>query len=125
MISDVLANGPALVAWAAVLYKLSSRRRSPDDPAAHPYLWTLVALASALTVLAHPVYFALDRLVGVPNLARLIGHGFIMLTAHTPGFGPDQLGELLRTPDTGALRLRARTGRELELGAFARRTGAR
>ena len=81
MISDVLANGPALVAWAAVLYKLSARRRSPDDPAAHPYLWTLLALASALTVLAHPVYVTLDRLAGIPNLARLLGHGFIMLTA--------------------------------------------
>ena len=81
MISDVLANGPALVAWAAVLYKLSRWRRSPDDPAAPPYLWTLVALASALTVLAHPVYMTLDRLAGIPNLARLLGHGFIMLTA--------------------------------------------
>jgi hypothetical protein len=81
MISDVLANGPALVAWAAVLYKLSLLRRSPDDPAARPYLWTLVALASALTVLAHPVYLTLDRLAGIPNLARLLGHGFIMVTA--------------------------------------------
>ncbi|MFN8632893.1 MAG: MAB_1171c family putative transporter [Chloroflexota bacterium] len=79
--SDILANGPALIAWAAVLYKLSSRRRSPDDPAVHPYLWTLVALASALTVLSHPVYVTLDRLAGIPNLARLLGHSFIMLTA--------------------------------------------
>jgi hypothetical protein len=81
VISDVLANGPALVAWAAVLYKLSSRRRSPDDPAAHPYLWTLLALALALTVLAHPVYVTLDRLAGIPNLARLLGHSFIVLAA--------------------------------------------
>lgn len=81
MISDALANGPVLVAWAAVLYKLSSLRRGPDDPAARPYLWTLVALALALTVLAQPVYVTLDRLAGVPNLARLLGHGFIMLTA--------------------------------------------
>lgn len=81
MISDVLSNGPALVAWAAVLYKLSLLRRSPDDPAARPYLWTLVALASALTVLAHPVYMTVDRLTGIPNLARLLGHDFIMLTA--------------------------------------------
>ena len=81
MISDVLANGPALVAWTAVLYKLSARRRSPDDPAAHPYLGTLVALALALTVLAHPVYVTLDRLAGIPNLARLLGHSFIVLAA--------------------------------------------
>ena len=81
MISDVLANGPALVAWAAVLYKLSARRRSPDDPAAHPYLGTLVALALALTVLAHPVYVTLDHLAGIPNLARLLGHSFIVLAA--------------------------------------------
>ena len=81
MISDVLANGPALVAWAAVLYKLSARRRRPDDPAAHPYLGTLVALALALTVLAHPVYVTLDHLAGIPNLARLLGHSFIVLAA--------------------------------------------
>ncbi|HZO30364.1 MAG TPA: hypothetical protein VFH48_30705, partial [Chloroflexota bacterium] len=35
----------------------------------------------ALTVLAHPIYVTLDRLAGIPNLARLLGHSFIVLAA--------------------------------------------
>lgn len=81
MLNDVLANGPAVLAWAAVAYQLPALRRSPDDPAARAYLLTLCALASALTVLAHPVYFALDRLIGIPNLARLLGHSCILVTS--------------------------------------------
>ena len=42
---------------------------------------SLGALASALTVLAHPVYFALDGLIGIPNLARLLGHSCIVVTS--------------------------------------------
>ena len=53
---------------------------------------------------------------------------FALLTAHTPGFGPDRLGEELarafgRLPgevETGDLDLRAASGARLRLGAFAR-----
>jgi len=53
---------------------------------------------------------------------------FALLTAHTPGFGPDRLGEELtrafgRGPadvETGDLELHAANGAHLRLGAFAR-----
>jgi 23S rRNA (cytosine1962-C5)-methyltransferase len=67
--------------------------------------------------------------------AELVGgsDGFLLLTAHTPGFGQDRLAELMATAlgvpegvvERGALRLPATTGRVLELGAFARWPGAR
>ena len=57
--------------------------------------------------------------------------GFVLLTAHTPGFDADRLAELLRAhlggsrgaADRGALAVSTRDGRRLELGAFARRAG--
>jgi 23S rRNA (cytosine1962-C5)-methyltransferase len=59
--------------------------------------------------------------------------GFVLLTAHTPGFGPDQLAAELTAPfgiadadiDRGALGVTARTGATLDLGAFARWPGTR
>ena len=39
-----------------------------------------MALAAALTILLPPVYLAVDGLTGVPNLARLLGHGLILAT---------------------------------------------
>ena len=67
--------------------------------------------------------------------AELIGdaEGFVLLTSHTPGFGPDwlaaELAASLGAPgagvERGPLRLTARTGATLELGAFARWPGAR
>jgi 23S rRNA (cytosine1962-C5)-methyltransferase len=58
--------------------------------------------------------------------------GFVLLTAHTPGMGPDRLGDLLATGlrrapggiESGALGLSTGDGRRLELGAFARSYGA-
>jgi 23S rRNA (cytosine1962-C5)-methyltransferase len=67
--------------------------------------------------------------------AELIGgrDGFVLLTAHTPGFGPERLAEELaraigvppRRVERGRLRLTATAGSTLELGAFARWPGAR
>ena len=59
--------------------------------------------------------------------------GFVLLTAHTQGFGPEQLADALVAPfavsrariDRGPLQVTARTGATLELGAFARWLGAR
>jgi 23S rRNA (cytosine1962-C5)-methyltransferase len=53
---------------------------------------------------------------------------FVLLTAHTPGFGPDRLaGELARafrrsdaSVDAGELGIRAHSGAHLRLGAYAR-----
>ena len=72
-----------------------------------------------------------ELLVGCADLVEARG-GFVHLTAHTPGFGPERLGAALATalgpgtrPETGPLRLVARSGATLELGAFARSAGAR
>ena len=57
--------------------------------------------------------------------------GFMLLTAHTPNYGPDRLGSALvaaaRRPtariETGDLGLTTADGRTLELGGFARAPG--
>ncbi len=57
------------------------------------------------------------------------GPAFVVLSAHTPGFGPDRLGEALDDAlagvpggllETAELGLDARSGRRLALGAVAR-----
>ena len=69
------------------------------------------------------------------QVAELVGgpRGFVLLTAHTPGFWPDRLAEELAVslgaPDAGIergpLTLTARSGATLDLGAFARWPGKR
>jgi 23S rRNA (cytosine1962-C5)-methyltransferase len=72
-----------------------------------------------------------DRLDGLLDLcAELTGDepAFALLTAHTPGFGPDRLAAALATAfgrrpaevEAGELGLRAGTGAHLRLGAWAR-----
>lgn len=81
MAKELLDVGPALLAWTAVAYKLPALRRSPHDPALRAYWLTLLFLAIALTVLLPPVYLAIDRLAGFPNLARLLGHSSVLVTS--------------------------------------------
>ena len=54
--------------------------------------------------------------------------GFVLLTAHAEGIGPDDLGDRLSRVaagvEVGPLRLTAASGAVLELGAFARSSGA-
>jgi 23S rRNA (cytosine1962-C5)-methyltransferase len=60
-------------------------------------------------------------------------NGFVLLTAHTPGFSPERLAFMLgeafdASPagmELGPLFLRSATGRELDLGSFARWPGTR
>ena len=67
--------------WAAVIYRtwrLPKGARSPQRIA----LWlAIVALAMAATAFYPTVYQALDRAVGVPNLAELLGHSLILIAA--------------------------------------------
>jgi len=73
-----------------------------------------------------PLLHQVAELVDAPK-------GFVLLTAHTAGFGPEQLADMLAAPvgvsrarvDRGPLQVTARTGATLELGAFARWPGAR
>ena len=74
-----------------------------------------------------------DLEVLLAQCARLVRDrgGFVLLTAHTPGFGPAELSAALarslRVPvagiEAGNLDLTARSGRRLELGAYARWPG--
>ena len=74
-----------------------------------------------------------DLDVLLATCARLVRDrdGFVLLSAHTPGHGPDALaaalGGALRVPrariDAGDLVVEASSGRRLELGAFARWPG--
>jgi len=76
-----------------------------------------------------------DLLPLLDQVAELVGgpRGFVLLTAHTPGFWPDRLAEELAVslgaPDAGIergpLTLTARSGATLDLGAFARWPGKR
>jgi 23S rRNA (cytosine1962-C5)-methyltransferase len=72
-----------------------------------------------------------ERLEGLlTRCADLTGGdpAFVVLTAHTPGFGPDRLaaelasafGRSERDVDAGELGIRARSGAHLRLGAYAR-----
>ena len=73
-----------------------------------------------------PLLHQVSELVDAPS-------GFVLLTAHTPGFDPARLADVLVAPfgmqrtriDQGPLQVTARTGTTLELGAFARWPGAR
>ncbi|MBI3748891.1 MAG: class I SAM-dependent methyltransferase [Chloroflexi bacterium] len=73
---------------------------------------------------------------GLPRLLTACGGvlapgGFLLLTAHTPGFEAGRLAQLLgahlraepRDIDAGELGVAAADGRVLDLGAFARTTG--
>lgn len=73
-----------------------------------------------------------DDLASLLDASRAVldPDGFILLTAHTPGFDGDRLADVLRhalggsrSIEPGGLRLTTSDGRELELGAFARRPG--
>ena len=75
-----------------------------------------------------------DRLPSLlASCALATGHRplFVVLTAHTPGFGPDRLADELAAAfrrraadvDAGELGLRARSGAHLRLGAYARIIG--
>src|SRR5581483_9287589 len=89
---------PTLLMWAAVVYKLP--RRTPRERGAR-FLWlTLLGLALAMTVLLPPVYLAVDWLSGIPNLARFLGNGLVLVagwtakrtssTSTTPSNAPSQ-----------------------------------
>lgn len=78
---ELLAYGTTLLAWAAVVYKLPALRHSLRDPALRAYWLTLLSLALSLTLLLPPVYLAVGRVAGEPNLARLLGNGLALVAS--------------------------------------------
>ncbi len=67
---------PALIAWAATLYKLRSLHANPHDHIVRAFWWSIFLMAVALTVLAPPVALWIDRTTGIANIARVLGNGF-------------------------------------------------
>ncbi len=80
MSTILLHWGPPLLLWAVAVYKLPNLRRNPGDTGLRVYWLTIAALALALTVLVPGVYLTIDRLSGIPNLARLLGNGLGLVT---------------------------------------------
>jgi len=76
MAAGPLQVGPALLAWAAVAFKLPAVYRNPRNPRLRAFWLGLAGVALTLTVLLPSVQLAIDELAGVPNLARLLGHSF-------------------------------------------------
>jgi hypothetical protein len=74
----LLYGTPPVLLWSAVLGRVPAIRRRPNDPVLRAYWLALLCLAAAVTVLIPPVQLAVDRVVGVPSLALLVGHGLAL-----------------------------------------------
>jgi hypothetical protein len=73
--SRLLHALPLVALWATVVGKLPALRRDPGNDALRSYWLAVLAVALAWTVLQPPVQLSVDRVTGVANLARLLGHG--------------------------------------------------
>jgi hypothetical protein len=74
----LLYAAPPVLLWATVLGRLPAIRRRPNDPVLRAYWLALLSLAAAVTVLIPPVQLFVDRRVGVPHLALLVGQGLAL-----------------------------------------------
>src|SRR5579859_89526 len=91
----VLDFGPAILPWAAVVYKLPSLYRAPRDVGRQSLWLTLLFLSLAATALVPPIYAGIDHLLGYPNVARLLSNSLTLCTcwsvlrflAHLSGVG--------------------------------------
>jgi hypothetical protein len=80
--SKLLLHATPLVAlWVTVVGKLPALRRDPRNAALRSYWLAVLAVALAWTVLQPPVHLTLDRITGVANLARLLGHSLAVAAA--------------------------------------------
>lgn len=69
---------PPILLWSAVLGKVPTIRRRPNDLVLRAYWSALLCLAAAVTMLIPPVQLVVDRRVGVPSLALLVGHSLAL-----------------------------------------------
>jgi hypothetical protein len=73
--------GPAAIAWVLLAYRVRKGRRGPPDPARDTVWLLLLGLSLSLTLLTPTVYLFVGHLTGIPNLARLLGHGSMLVVA--------------------------------------------
>ncbi len=81
MSQTVLSAGTILLIWGSFLWKLQTLRWWPRDSVQRSFCGALFALGLAMTVFHPPVYRAIDRLVGIPNIARLLGNSLGVVSA--------------------------------------------
>jgi membrane-associated phospholipid phosphatase len=77
-VDKILYPLTGVIAWIAFLYKLRDLRHDPKSPMLRSFCAALASVAYGLTFATPVVYVTFDRLVGVPNLARLMMHVGIM-----------------------------------------------
>lgn len=77
----VFEVGPALLAWAALAYKLPALRRTASNPAGRALTGALFWLALSTTFFSPPIYRRIGEATGVANLAVLLAElcGIIMI----------------------------------------------
>ncbi|MFC4116603.1 MAB_1171c family putative transporter [Nonomuraea zeae] len=73
--------GPAVIAWVLLAYRVRKGLRGPPDPARDTVWLLLLGLSLSLTLLTPAVYLFVGRVTGIPNLARLLGHGSMLVVA--------------------------------------------
>ncbi|GAA1012725.1 hypothetical protein Aple_014720 [Acrocarpospora pleiomorpha] len=73
--------GPAVIAWVLLAYRVRKGRRGPPDPARETVWLLLLGLSLSLTLLTPAVYGFVGDVTGIPNLARLLGHGSMLVVA--------------------------------------------
>lgn len=74
MSSVLVSTAIAAILWGNLLYKLLRFRRRPQNETQRANSLTLLCMALCFTILDPPLYAAIDGVVGVPNLARLLGN---------------------------------------------------
>jgi VIT1/CCC1 family predicted Fe2+/Mn2+ transporter len=80
--ADSLYPGCAVVAWAAVVYRLWDLRKDPHNIALRSLCAALTFAAVTVTLAVPQVGLAVDGAVGIPNLAILMAHlSFVLCSA--------------------------------------------
>jgi hypothetical protein len=72
--------GPAILACAVVIVRLARRHREHGPNSAMSWL-VMLAITAAVTAKAPPVYHGLSVLTGIPNVARLVDHGCVLVAS--------------------------------------------
>ncbi len=81
MSDQAIIWGLVVLVWAAVAYRLPALYHDRRNSAARAYWLTMASLGAGLTLLLDPVYLAVDRASGIPNLATLLKHSFALIAA--------------------------------------------
>jgi len=86
MSSVLVSTAIAMILWGNLLYKLLRFRRRPQNDAQRANSLALLCMALCFTMLDPPLYAAIDRVTGVPNLARLLANssGVVAACAFAP-----------------------------------------